>query len=48
MLPNVTTAEAVVLSPSEYKRPRSRAVIVDGEFPGTRFTEHHCPFTDSP
>src|SRR3954462_2277607 len=32
MLPNVTTAEAVVLSSYEYTAPRNRLVIVDGEF----------------
>ncbi|HEX9459620.1 MAG TPA: aminotransferase class V-fold PLP-dependent enzyme, partial [Thermoanaerobaculia bacterium] len=37
MLPNVTTAEAVVLSSFEYKRPRNRVVIVEGEFPSVRY-----------
>src|SRR5437868_10609838 len=37
MLPNVTTAEAVVLSSFEYKPPRNRVVIVDGEFPSVRY-----------
>jgi kynureninase len=37
MLPNVTTAEAVVLSSFEYKAPRNRVVIVDGEFPSIRY-----------
>src|ERR1700736_4930176 len=37
MLPNVTTAEAVVLSSFEYQRPRNRVVIVDGEFPSVRY-----------
>lgn len=37
MLPNVTTAEAVVLSSFEYKAPRNRVVIVDGEFPSVRY-----------
>jgi len=37
MLPNVTTAEAVVLSSYEYMAPRNRVVIVDGEFPSVRY-----------
>ena len=37
MLPNVTTAEAVVLSSFQYTRPRNRVVIVDGEFPSVRY-----------
>jgi kynureninase len=37
MLPNVTTAEAVVLSSFEYKPPRNRVVLVDGEFPSIRY-----------
>src|SRR5205807_3187931 len=37
MLPNVTTAEAVVLSSFDYKPPRNRVVIVDGEFPSVRY-----------
>jgi kynureninase len=37
MLPNVTTAEAVVLSSYEYDPPRNRVVIVDGEFPSVRY-----------
>jgi kynureninase len=37
MLPNVTTAEAVVLSSYEYVAPRNRVVIVDGEFPSVRY-----------
>jgi kynureninase len=37
MLPNVTTAEAVVLSSYEYAAPRNRVVIVDGEFPSVRY-----------
>src|SRR5438876_5043239 len=37
MLPNVTTAEAVVLSSFDYRRPRNRVVIVDGEFPSVRY-----------
>jgi kynureninase len=37
MRPNVTTAEAVVLSSFEYKPPRNRVVIVEGEFPSVRY-----------
>jgi len=37
MLPNVTTAEAVVLSSYDYDTPRNRVVIVDGEFPSVRY-----------
>ena len=37
MLPNVTTAEAVVLSSFDYKAPRNRIVIVEGEFPSVRY-----------
>jgi kynureninase len=37
MLPNVTTAEAVVLSSFQYAPPRNRVVIVDGEFPSVRY-----------
>lgn len=37
MLPNVTTAEAVVLSSYEYTAPRNRVVLVDGEFPSVRY-----------
>src|SRR2546428_965295 len=37
MLPNVTTAEAVVLSSFEYDTPRNRVVIVEGEFPSVRY-----------
>jgi kynureninase len=37
MLPNVTTAEAVVLSSFQYTPPRNRVVIVDGEFPSVRY-----------
>src|SRR6266852_7437652 len=37
MLPNVTTAEAVVLSSFEYTAPRNRVVIVEGEFPSVRY-----------
>lgn len=37
MLPNVTTAEAVVLSSFDYTTRRNRVVIVDGEFPSVRY-----------
>lgn len=37
MLPNVTTAEAVVLSSFDYDTARNRVVIVDGEFPSVRY-----------
>jgi kynureninase len=37
MLPNVTTAEAVVLSSFEYTPPRNRVIIVEGEFPSVRY-----------
>jgi kynureninase len=37
MLPNVTTAEAVVLSSFDYDTLRNRVVIVDGEFPSVRY-----------
>jgi kynureninase len=37
MLPNVTTAEAVVLSSFDYTPPRNRVVIVEGEFPSVRY-----------
>jgi kynureninase len=37
MLPNVTTAEAVVLSSFEYRPPRNRVLIVEGEFPSVRY-----------
>ncbi len=37
MLPNVTTAEAVVLTSFDYVAPRNRVVIVDGEFPSVRY-----------
>lgn len=36
MLPNVTTAEAVVLSSFNYAR-RNKVVMVDGEFPSVRY-----------
>ncbi len=37
MLPNVTTAEAVVLSSYDYSGRRNRVVTVDGEFPSVRY-----------
>lgn len=37
MLPNVTTAEAVVLSSFDYSGARNRVVMVDGEFPSVRY-----------
>jgi kynureninase len=37
MLPNVTTAEAVVLSSYDYSGPRNKVVTVDGEFPSVRY-----------
>jgi kynureninase len=37
MLPNVTTAAAVVLSSLEYRPPRNRIVLLDGEFPTVRY-----------
>lgn len=37
MLPNVTTASAVVLSSFEYTPARNRIVMVDGEFPSVRY-----------
>lgn len=37
MLPNVTTAEAVVLSSYDYSGKRNRVVTVDGEFPSVRY-----------
>jgi kynureninase len=37
MLPNVTTAEAVVLSSFDYTGERNRVVTVDGEFPSVRY-----------
>ena len=37
MLPNVTTAEAVVLSSFDFTPPRNRIVIVEGEFPSVRY-----------
>ena len=37
MLPNVTTAEAVILSSLDYRPPRNRVVMVEGEFPSVRY-----------
>ena len=37
MLPNVTTAEAVVLSSFDFSGRRNRIVIVEGEFPSVRY-----------
>ena len=37
MLPNVTTAEAVVLSAYDYGGARNKVVTVDGEFPSVRY-----------
>lgn len=37
MLPNVTTAEAVVLSAFDYSSRRNRIVVVEGEFPSVRY-----------
>ena len=37
MLPNVTTAEAVVLSSFDYTPPRNRVVFVEGDFPSVRY-----------
>ena len=37
MLPNVTVAEAVALSSFEFKKPRNRVVMVEGEFPSVRY-----------
>src|SRR5436305_6119185 len=37
MLPNVTTAEAVVLSSFDYSGARNKVVTVDGEFPSVRY-----------
>lgn len=37
MLPNVTTASAVVLSSLDYGGPRNRVVLTDGEFPSVRY-----------
>lgn len=37
MLPNVTTAQAVIISSFDYTPPRNRIVMVDGEFPSVRY-----------
>ncbi len=37
MLPNVTTASAVVLSSLEYPPSRNRIVMIEGEFPSVRY-----------
>ena len=37
MLPNVTTASAVLLSSLSYESPRNRIVMIDGEFPSVRY-----------
>ncbi|HVR43560.1 MAG TPA: aminotransferase class V-fold PLP-dependent enzyme [Thermoanaerobaculia bacterium] len=37
MLPNVTTAEAVVISALDFAPPRSRVVMAEGEFPSVRY-----------
>ncbi len=37
MLPNVTVASAVLLSSLEYKSPRNRIVMIEGEFPSVRY-----------
>ncbi len=37
MLPNVTIASAIVLSCLEYKPPRNRIVMIEGEFPSVRY-----------
>ncbi|HJT18186.1 MAG TPA: aminotransferase class V-fold PLP-dependent enzyme [Thermoanaerobaculia bacterium] len=37
MLPNVTTAEAVVMSAFGFVRPRNRVLLVEGEFPSVRY-----------
>lgn len=37
MLPNVTTAQAVIISSFDYTPPRNRVVMVDGEFPSVRY-----------
>ncbi|HEY3170686.1 MAG TPA: aminotransferase class V-fold PLP-dependent enzyme, partial [Thermoanaerobaculia bacterium] len=37
MLPNVTIAAAVLLSSLEYRPPRNRIVMLDGEFPTIRY-----------
>ncbi len=37
MLPNVTSASAVVISSFDYAPPRNRVVMVEGEFPSVRY-----------
>lgn len=37
MLPNVTVASAVLLSALDYRSPRNRIVMIDGEFPSVRY-----------
>jgi len=37
MLPNATVASAVLLSSFDYRGPRRRIVILDGEFPSVRY-----------
>lgn len=37
MLPNVTVAAAVLLSSLEFRPPRNRIVMIDGEFPTVRY-----------
>jgi kynureninase len=37
MLPNVTIASAVLLSCLEYRPPRNRIVMIEGEFPSVRY-----------
>jgi len=37
MLPNVTTAVAVILSSLRYQPPRNRIVLLEGEFPSVRY-----------
>ncbi|HUP63649.1 MAG TPA: aminotransferase class V-fold PLP-dependent enzyme [Thermoanaerobaculia bacterium] len=40
MLPNVTTAEAVIISAFDYSGARNRIVMVEGEFPSVRYVHH--------
>lgn len=37
MLPNVTTAQAVILSSFTYRAPRNKIVMIEGEFPSVRY-----------
>ena len=37
MLPNVTVASAVLLSALDYRPPRNRVVMIEGEFPSVRY-----------